>query len=154
MNFLKVVLLLMLTQVLFAERVEITSTSMEAEEEKKEVHFIGNAKITKGKDWLHADRVIVYFGDNNDTEMYEAIGSVNFEFKNEKHHFKGKADKVKYHMVKSIYELNGNAVIDDLASKSHVDGDLIFLDMTTGNVNVKGNKKKPVKFIFEMEKKE
>ena len=154
MNFLKMILLLILTQVLFAERVEITSTSMEAEEEKKEVHFIGNAKIAKGKDWLHADTVIVYFGENNDTEMYEAIGSVNFEFKNEKHHFKGKADKVKYHIVKSVYELNGNAVIDDLVSKSHVDGDLIFLDMTTGNVNVKGDKKKPVKFIFEMEKKE
>ncbi len=154
MNFLKMILLLILTQVLFAERVEITSTSMEAEEEKKQVHFIGNAKITKGKDWLHADKVIVYFGDNNDTEMYEAIGLVSFEFKNEKHHFKGKADKVKYHIVKSVYELNGNAVIDDLVSKSHVDGDLIFLDMTTGNVNVKGDKKKPVKFIFEMEKKE
>ena len=154
MKFLKVALLLMFTQVLLAERVEITSTSMEAEEEKKEVHFIGNAKISKGTDWLHAERVIVYFGENNDTEMYEAIGSVKFEFKNEKHHFKGNADKVKYHIVKSIYELNGNAVIDDLISKSHVDGDLIFLDMTTGNVNVKGNKKKPVKFIFEMEKKE
>lgn len=154
MKFIKVALLLLFTQMLLAERVEITSTSMEAEEEKKQVHFIGNAKITKGKDWLHADKVIVYFGDNNDTEMYEAIGSVNFEFKNEKHHFKGSADKVKYHTVKSIYELNGNAVIDDLATESHVDGDLIFLDMTTGNVNVKGNKKKPVKFIFEMEKKE
>lgn len=154
MNFLKVILLLILTQVLFAERVEITSTSMEAEEEKKEVHFIGDAKISKGNDWLHADKVIVYFGDNNDTEMYEAIGTVSFEFTNEKHHFKGKADRVKYHIVKSIYELNGNAVIDDLVSKSHVDGDLIFLDMTTGNVNVKGNKKKPVKFIYEMETKE
>jgi lipopolysaccharide export system protein LptA len=154
MKFLKVVLLLMFTQILFAEKVEITSTSMEAEEEKKEVHFIGDAKIIKGKDWLSADKVIVYFGENNDTEMYEAIGSVNFEFKNEKHNFKGSADKVKYHMVKSIYELTGNAVIDDLANKSHVDGDVIYLDMTTGNVNVKGNKKKPVKFIFEMESKE
>ena len=154
MNFFKVALLLLLTQMLLAERVEITSTSMVAEEEKKEVHFIGDAKINKGSDWLHADTVIVYFGDNNDTEMYEALGAVKFEFKNEKHHFKGSADKVKYHIVKSIYELNGNAVIDDLVSKSHVDGDLIFLDMTTGNVNVKGNKKKPVKFIFEMEKKE
>lgn len=154
MKFVKIALLLLLTQIALAERVEITSISMEAEEEKKEVHFIGDAKITKGTDWLHAEKVIVYFGENNDTEMYEAIGSVKFEFKNEKQHFKGSADKVKYHTVKSIYELNGNAVIDDLVSKSHVDGDLIFLDMTTGNVNVKGNKQKPVKFIYEMEKKE
>ncbi len=154
MKFLKVLLFLMLTQTLFAEKVEITSTSMEAEEEKKEVHFIGDAKIHKGKDWLHADKVIVYFDENDDTKMYEAIGSVTFEFSNEEHHFKGSADKVKYHIVKALYELHGSAVIDDLANKSHVNGDMIILDMTTGNVNVEGNKKKPVKFIFEMENKE
>jgi lipopolysaccharide export system protein LptA len=154
MKFLKIALLLLLTQSLFAEKVEITSTSMEAEDEKKEVHFIGDAKIHKGKDWLYADRVIVYFGENNDTEMYEAIGTVTFEFKKEDQHFKGSADKVKYHIVKSLYVLTGNAVIDDLANKSHVNGDEIILDMTTGNVKVQGDKKKPVKFIFEMENKE
>jgi lipopolysaccharide export system protein LptA len=154
MKFLKIALLLVFTQTLFAEKVEITSTSMEAEEEKKEVHFIGDAKVHKGKDWLHAERVIVYFGDNNDTEMYEAIGTVTFEFKKDEQHFKGSADKVKYHIVKSLYVLTGNAVIDDLVNKSHVDGDEITLDMTTGNVKVQGDKKKPVKFIFEMENKE
>jgi lipopolysaccharide export system protein LptA len=154
MRFLKIALLLVFTQSLFAEKVEITSTSMEAEEEKKEVHFIGDAKIHKGKDWLHAERVIVYFGENNDTEMYEAIGTVTFEFKKDEQHFKGSADKVKYHIVKSLYVLTGNAVIDDLINKSHVDGDEITLDMTTGNVKVQGDKKKPVKFIFEMEDKE
>ncbi len=47
----------MLTQTLFAEKVEITSTSMEAEELKKEVHFIGNAKIIKGGDGAHLDNL-------------------------------------------------------------------------------------------------
>lgn len=154
MKFLKILLLLLFTQSLFAEKVEITSTSMMAEEEKKEVHFIGDAKVYKGDDWLHADRVIVYFGENNDTEMYEAKGSVTFEFKKDDKHYKGSADRVKYHIVKSLYVLIGNAVIDDLVTKSHVDGDKIRLDMTTGNVNVEGDKKKPVKFIFEMEDKE
>lgn len=137
-----------MTQTLFAERVEITSTSMEAED--KEVHFIGNAKIKKANDWLHAERVIVYFDENNETKTYEAIGSVTFEFKNEKHYFKGSADKVVYNIVKSLYELKGKAVIDDLVNKRHVNGDEIMLDMTSGSVNVKGNSKKPAKFIFDM----
>ena len=154
MNFLKIILLLMLTQVLFAEKVKITSTSMEAEELKKEVHFIGDAKIIKGGDWLHADRVIVYFGENNETSKYEAIGSVFFEFKKDEKHFKGSADKVIYDMVKSLYVLKGKAVIDDLVKKRHVDGDEIMLDMSTGSVDVKGSSKKPVKFIFDMEDKE
>jgi lipopolysaccharide export system protein LptA len=80
----------MLTQALFAEKVKITSTSMEAEELKKEVHFIGDAKIIKGGDWLHADRVIVYFGENNETSKYEAIGSVSFEFKKDEKHFQAR----------------------------------------------------------------
>ncbi|MBT8343524.1 MAG: lipopolysaccharide transport periplasmic protein LptA [Sulfurovum sp.] len=153
MNFLKIILLFMLTQTLFAEKVEITSTSMEAEELKKEVHFIGNAKIIKGADWLHAERVIVYFGENNETSKYEAIGSVSFEFKKDNNHFKGSADKVMYHIAKSLYVLTGSAVIDDLVKKSHVDGDRIMLDMSTGSVDVKGSNKKPVKFIFDMEDK-
>ena len=154
MNFLKILLLLMLTQALFADKVKITSTSMEAEELKKEVHFIGDAKIIKGGDWLHADRVIVYFGDNNETSKYEAIGSVSFEFKKDEKHFKGSADKVIYDMVKSLYVLKGKAVIDDMVKKRHVDGDEIMLDMSTGSVDVQGSSKKPVKFIFDMEDKE
>lgn len=148
MKFLKVILLLILSQTLFAERVEITSTSMEAE--GKEVHFIGNATIKKANDWLHADKVIVYFDENNETSKYEAIGAVTFEFKNEKNAFKGSADKVVYDIVKSLYELKGKAVIDDLLNKRHVSSDEIILNMTTGHVNVKGSRKKPAKLIFDI----
>lgn len=151
LKFLKIILFLMLSQTLFAEKVEITSTSMQAENLKKEVHFIGNAKIKKIDDWLHADRVIVYFDENNETKMYEAVGLVTFEFKNEKSFYKGSADKVTYHPIKSLYILAGKAVIDDLVNKRHLDGDEIMLDMTTGNAEVKGSSKKPVKFIFDME---
>lgn len=143
----------MFTQTLFAEKVEITSTSMEAEELKKEVHFIGNAKIIKGKDWLHADRVIVYFGENNETSKYEAIGSVSFEFKKDDKHFKGRADKVIYNIPKSLYVLKGKATIDDMVNQSHLNGNEIVLDMSTGSVDVKGKGKKPVKFIFDMKEK-
>ena len=85
--------------------------------------------------------------------MYEAIGSVIFEFKKEDSFYKGSADKVTYYPTKSQYILTGNAVIDDVMNKRHIDGDMITLDTITGNANVKGNKKKPVKFIFDMEEK-
>ena len=123
---------------------------MHAENVKKEIHFIGDAKVKKLDDWLHADRVVVYFDENNETKMYEATGSVTFEFKEETRHYTGSAEKVTYYPLKSIYLLQGKAVIDDLINKSHVDGDEIRLDMITGNANVKSNKQKPVKFIIEM----
>ena len=143
----------MLVQTLYAEKVEITSISMRAENVKKEVHFIDDVHIKQGDDWLNADKVIVYFDENNETKMYEAIGLVTFEFKDEKSAYKGSADKVTYYPVKSLYILIGNAIIDDLINKSHIAGDEITLDMIKGNATVKSTKKKPVKFIIEMEKK-
>ncbi len=142
--------------ILHAEKVEVTSDSMKAEELKKEVHFIGNVTVKQVESRLHGDRVIVYFDENNETRMYEAIGkknAVSFEVKEKKGFYKGSAMNVKYYPVTSKYVLTGKAVIDDLLNKRHVNGDVIILDMITGNAMVKGSREKPVKFIFDMEKK-
>ncbi len=153
MNFLKIVFLLLFTGMLYAEKVHITADNMKAEELKKEVHFMGNAKVVQGKSWIHGDEIIVYFDENNETKKYEAIGLVTFEFIEEMSSYKGSADKVTYYPMKSKYILTGKAIIDDLINKRHVNGDEITLDMTTGNANVKGSRKKPVKFIFDMKDK-
>jgi len=153
LNFLKIILFISLSGILLAEKVEVTSDSMKAQDVQKEVHFMGNVTVKQSQSWLHGDKVIVYFDENNETNKYEAIGKVTFEFKKENSFYKGSADKVTYYPVKSQYILTGKAVIDDLINKRHVNGDEITLDMITGNANVKGNKKKPVKFIFDMEEK-
>jgi len=153
LDFIKIVLLLLCTGSLFAQKVNITADNMEAENMKKEVHFIGNAKVVQGKSWIHGDEIIVYFDENNETKKYEAIGVVTFEFIQEKSSYKGSADKVTYLPVKDQYILTGKAVIDDQINKRHVNGDEIILDMITGNANVKGSRKKPVKFIFDMKDK-
>ncbi|WP_373030852.1 LptA/OstA family protein [Sulfurovum sp.] len=138
MKFSKIILFFTLTQVLFAERMEITSASMEAEDQ--EVRFIGNAKVQIDDSWLHADKVIVYLDENNETKMYEATGLVRFKIKNEKHSFNGRANKVIYDKWKSLYVLRGKAVIDssDFVIKRHVKGDEITLNVMTGRMNVKG----------------
>ena len=143
-------LFFIVTLVAFGERVEVVSESMEAMNIKKEVQFIGDVKVTQLGDWLHADKVIVYFNENNETREYKAIGKVTFEFKNEVHHYQGSADTVIYYPKKSIYILIGKAIVDDLINKRHIDGDKITLNMISGDADVKGSKKKPVKFIFDM----
>jgi lipopolysaccharide export system protein LptA len=47
--------------------------------------------------------------------------------------------------------LSGKAKVDDVKNKRQVKGDEITLDMVTGDSQVKGSKKKPVKFIFTTE---
>jgi len=156
LNLIKIFLPFFLLFTLYAEKVEVTSDAMKAEELKKEVHFIGNVTVKQKESWLHGDKVIVYFNENNETKMYEASGEKNlvtFEVKEKKGFYKGRAQNVKYYPVTSKYILTGKAVIDDLLNKRHVNGNVITLDMTTGNAAVKGSKKKPVKFIFDMEKK-
>lgn len=125
---------------------------MKAEQEKKEVHFIGNVKIKQLESRLYGDKVIVYFDENNETEKYEAIGSVRFEIKKEKMSYKGRAERVVHYPLQSKYMLSGKAVIEDLVNKRRIKGEVITLDMVSGNANVKGNEKKPVKFIFDTEK--
>ena len=156
MNVKSVLLLLFLFVALYAEKVEVVSDFAKAEELKKEVHFMGNVTVTQSESWLHAERVVVYFDDNNQTKMYEAMGTksfVTFELKEKKGFYRGHALNVKYYPVSSKYILTGKAVIDDLLNKRHVNGDTITLNMTSGNAIVEGSDTKPVKFIFDMEKK-
>jgi len=153
MKYLPILLLILLSSALWAEKVQVTSDNMKAYDAKKEVHFIGNAKVTQLEDWIHGDEIIVYFDENNQTDRYEAIGKVTFELHQNTAIYKGKADKVTYYPKKDEYVLTGKAVIDDLVNKRHVNGDEIILDKKTGNANVKGSRKKPVKFIFDLEKK-
>ncbi|MCF6243684.1 MAG: lipopolysaccharide transport periplasmic protein LptA [Sulfurovum sp.] len=134
-----------------AEKVEIVSDDMYAQNIKKEVHFMGNVKIKQDKNWIHADKVIVYFNENNETNKYEALENVKFEFKDMKNHYKGSTDSLIYLPIKSKYTLTGKSIIDDIENKRHINGDIIILDMISGNAKVHGNKKKPVKFIFDME---
>jgi len=156
LNFATLLLPFLLLASLHAQKVEVTSDSMKAEDLKKEVHFTGNVTIKQLGSWLHADKVVVYFDENNETKMYEATGNsdvVTFEVKEKKGFYKGHALTVKYYPVTSRYVLTGKAVIDDIPNKRHVNGDTITLDMTTGNAAVKGSRKKPVKFIFDIEEK-
>ncbi len=153
MNSLKLLLFLALSLTLYAEKVNVTSTTMTAEDLKKEVHFKGDAKVEQGKSWIHGNEIIVYFDENNDTKKYEAIGNVTFEIDQVTSFYKGKAEKVTYYPPTSKYILIGKAVVDDLINKRHVNGDEIILDTVTGNANVKGSKKKPVKFIFNTKDK-
>ena len=148
-----------MSQLLFADKVEVTSDSMNAIDAKKEVHFIGNAKVKQLKDWIHADEIIVHLNEKNKANMYEAIGKVTFEFQNEKGHYIGSSNRVKYYPLKSLYVLSGKAKVKDLMNKRSAKGNEITVDMLTGNSQVKskpkekGKKQAPVVFTFDSEKK-
>ena len=139
-------------QFLFADKVEITSDEMSAENMKKEVQFMGHVRIKQEENWIHSDKIIVYFNDNNETKEYKATGNVTFEIKDKKHFYKGHANYITYLPIESKYILKDHAYVNDVLNKRYINGEKIILNMLTGNAKVQGSKEKPVKFIFDMEK--
>jgi len=150
LKFLKITLFFVLSLSLFAEKVEITSDSMHAEDINHEIHFIGNAKIKQLKDWITADKIIVYLDDNNKTKMYKAFGNADFEFENEKGHYMGNSEEVEYNPNTSIYILTDRAYVKDLIKKQTAKGDKISVDMLKGKSTVLGTRNRPVKFTLDM----
>ena len=143
---------------LFAEHIEVTANEMKAFDISKEIHFIGDANASQGKNWIHGDRIVIYLSKNNKAKRYMAKGKVTFRIEHDNAFYVGKADVVTYNPEKSLYVLAGNAVVDDIRNKRHLKGARIVLNTATGYANVtsakgktKKDAKKPVKFIFETE---
>jgi len=135
---------------LYAEKVQITSESFYARDAEKQVHFTNDVLVKQGKSWIHSDKVIVYFDDNNETIQYDAIGNATYEVYKEKNHYKGHSDKVTYYPESSVYMFTGKAVINDLVNNRQIKGNIVVVNAITGDSDVKSTGKAPVKFTFEV----
>ncbi len=146
----KLLLLGLLTVLIYAQKVQITSESFYAKDAEKQVHFINDVLVKQGKSWIHSDKVIVYFDDNNQTIQYDAIGNATYEVYKEKNHYKGHSDKVTYYPETSVYMFTGDAVIDDISNNRQINGNIVVVNAITGDADVKSTSKTPVKFIFDI----
>jgi len=150
LKFLEITLFLLLSLSLSAEKVEITSDSMHAESINHEIHFIGNAKVKQLKDWITADKIVVYLDENNKTKSYKAFGNADFEFMNEKSHYMGNSEIVEYNPNTSVYILTEKAYVKNLLTNDELRGAKVTVNMLSGKSDVEGTKTKPVKFILNM----
>ncbi len=142
------------TSFIFSQKIEVTANFVEANSGSKQVNFVGNVNIWQDPyNWMKANKATVYFDDANQTKQYEAIGNASFEMKDKNGHYKGKANSFKHLVKESIYIMQGNAEVSDLKNKRFLSGDTIDVNMKTGHASVKSQNKKPVKFIFELNKK-
>lgn len=150
-NFLtKLLLLALLPLLLYAQKVEITSESFYAKDSEKQVHFINNVLVKQGKSWIHSDKVIVYFDDQNQTIQYDAIGNATYEVVKGKNHYKGSSNKVTYYPDTSVYMFTGKAIIDDINNNRQINGNIVVVNSITGDADVKSTGNAPVKFTFDI----
>jgi|GEM_PF-4050202 len=138
MNFVKITFILILSQALFAGRMDVNASKTEAEIDR--VHFTGNVEIKVDGSTIHAEKVSVYLDDKNETKYYEASGDVRFFILEKNYFFKGRANKISYDMFTQRYVMTGMAVVEDnnFLMKRYIAGDEIVFDLFTETVEVDG----------------
>ncbi len=135
-----------------AENVEITADHFEADQLKKITEFIGNVHMKKGNDELNASKVLVFFDKNRKPIRYEAVGKSSFiVYMQNGRYYVGRADRLVYLPKKEVYELYGNVVLKEPLLERTIFGEKVVVEKSTGRARVKGDEKRPVKFIFKVE---
>jgi lipopolysaccharide export system protein LptA len=135
---------------LYGQKVEISADSFEADEKKMYTILKGNVLLKKGADTIHAATLTVYFDADNKPIKYLASGNITFDINTEKQSFDGHADQLLYNPKTLIYEVSGNAFIHEKLQNRKLYGEHIMIDRVSGKSTIKGSKKRPVKFIFEV----
>jgi len=136
---------------LLADFVDINANHFYANDIQHKAFFEGNAQLRQGKNEVNASKVTVFFNDQKKALKYKAQGKVKFDLTENKVHYKGKADSVEYAPTSSKYFFKGDVVLIDLTNNRTIKANTIDLDLKTGLADIKGKKKKPVYFRFEIE---
>lgn len=139
-----------------AEKLIIDAKKFEAYDAKGFSLFTGDVKLRKGKDKLDSDELEVYMSKKvkdkkREVLKYIATGNVSFEVVTVGKHYEGKGDKVIYNPKLLKYTIIGNGYLKEIVEDKTLYGEQIFIDQATGEANVKGTSKKPVRFILNIE---
>ena len=137
-----------------AGQIEISAKSFEADEKSGLSILSGDVLVKKDKDILKANKLSIFLDKNNKPLRYEATQNPSFELFLDGKSYKGRGDKFLYHAKSDIYEIIGNAFIEELETNKRLYGDKIIIDRQNQTYNVDGSSSKPVRFVFELDEKE
>ncbi|PAF46619.1 lipopolysaccharide transport periplasmic protein LptA [Helicobacter sp. 12S02634-8] len=134
------------------ETLEVTADKFSSDDTKGITTIEGQVHITKGKDTLQADKVIIYTDKKRTPQSYEAMGNVKFHiFMENGREIQGHSDKLIYNATNGEYRLLENAVVNEVGKANTIRGEEIIVNNDSGYANVIGSKNKPAKFIFNLD---
>ncbi len=147
------IILLLLFQSLYAEKITVTADNFEAYENKKISILKGHVHIQKGKDDIKADKLVIEFDKKNKPLKYTLTGDVKFEIHTASQNFSGKAQQIVYDPSKKRYIASGNVFLKEKLSDKLLQGEKIVIDRISGKSTITGKKNRPVKFTFTVDEK-
>lgn len=151
MKKLFIYFILFYTLNVFADIVDIKANHFYANDMNQEAFFEGNAQIEQGSNEFNASKIKVFFNKSKKATKYEATGSVKFDLTENSIHYQGEADRLVYAPNSSMYLFSGNVILQDLTNNRTIKAQTVSIDLKTGLADIKGDKKKPVHFRFEIE---
>jgi lipopolysaccharide export system protein LptA len=134
-------------------QVSITANSFEAYESKHETIFNGNVIITKKSDTIKSQKAIVKFDTNNKPKEYIVLNNITFKISLKDSTLNGSCKKLIFVPKSKIYTLEGSVNITQSPSNRKIQASKVIIDTKINKINILGEDKKPVKFIFEVEEK-
>jgi lipopolysaccharide export system protein LptA len=149
-----VLFIVIYTSQLLADIVDIKADHFYANDINHEAYFEGNARIKQGNNEFNAMKITVFFNDKRKAEKYTAEGAVSFDLIENGIHYVGEAELVTYAPKSSKYYFRGDVVLRDLTNNRVIQAESISLDLKTGLADIKGKKKKPIHFRFEIEERQ
>ena len=138
---------------LWAEQVEVVADRFSADETKLRSEFVGNVKVTKGKDVLVANQVVITFDEKRQPLKYVATGNAEATVTLKDKTYFVKGQKLTYEPSTLRYTVEKDAFLHEKETDKKVYGDVITVNQTQGTYEVDGKASKPVKFIFQVEEK-
>jgi lipopolysaccharide transport protein LptA len=142
---------LFLTSIVWADIVDIKADHFYANDLNHVAFFEGHAEIKQGANYFKASKITVYFNKKKKAKKYEAKGKVSFDLTENNIHYRGETNRVVYSPNSSKYFFYGNVILIDETNNRRIKAETIELDLKTGLADIKGKKKKPVHFRFEIE---
>lgn len=153
--FVTLTIILSISLPVFPDQVEINAQNVTADDKSGITVFSGKVSITRGKDLMKADNIIVYLTKEKEVEKFEAKGNTSIYIVSEEGQaFKGKSDEFIYWPLKQLFKLKGNAEVEDITNNRKLIGNEIIFDEKTKLANVTGEESKPVKVIFNVKEKD
>ena len=149
----KLICFLLFTSLAFGVQIEVKALNFYADENKGENILSGNVELIRENDILTAEKLVIYTNKNKKPIRYEATQNPKFKISLKGKTYTGSGDKFIYDAIKDIYEINGNANINELGSKQKLFGDKIIVDKKSNIYQVQSKEQKPARFVFELEEK-
>lgn len=157
-RFKLIILLTVLCTKLLAEEnyLNIDAKHFESDETKQVMIFKEDVKMTKNKDILLCDHLLIKtvpLKDNPKKQVpksYKATGDVSFVMYTVDNILKGKGDVLYYYPDEQKYIIVGHGYLEDEKEGKKIAADKIYIDEKTGKTRIEGGKDKPAKFRMKL----